>query len=169
MTEPAMLTARDIMTRKLITVRPDTSISEAMRILVKKNISGVPVVNEAGALIGILSEQDCLRVLAVGEYNAEDFERTLNVARFMSEPVHTIPPNLGIYSITESFFSYNVRRLPVTDGNTLVGLVSRRDVLRGIQEMIRRQQLPPVDKQREPRLYPSATDTPPGVIANRLK
>ncbi len=169
MTEPIMLTAKDIMTRKLVTVRPDTRISEAIHVLIAKNISGVPVVNEAGALVGILSEQDCLRVLARGQYNAEDFEKTLSVAAFMSEPEYTIAPELGIFSIAESFFSYNVRRLPVTQGGKLVGLVSRRDVLRGIEDMIRRHRFPPPTKHREPKLYPSATDTPPGVIANKLK
>ena len=164
-----MLTARDVMTTRLSTLHPDTTIADAIRLLLKKDVSGAPVVNEAGELVGILSERDCLRVLALGDYDAEDHDRARSVSEFMTEVRYTVEPGVGIFSLADFFLTHPMRRLPVIEGVTLVGLVSRRDVLRGIQKMIRRRQLPPADRQRRPKLYPSATDTSPGVIAHRLK
>ncbi len=164
-----MLTARDVMTRRLITVRPETTIAAAIRILVSRNIAGMPVVNDAGELVGVLSEHDCLRVLARGEYNGEGVDAMLTVAALMTAPTHVIAPGLDLFAIAEYFLTHNVRRLAVVDGERLVGLVSRRDVLRGIETMIARRGAPPAAKAREPGLYPSAAGTPPGVIAKRLE
>ena len=163
-----MLTAKDIMARKLATVRPDASITEAILLLLERNISGVPVVSAEGELVGILSERDCLRVIAVGEYSEVDRERTRSVAEFMSPPHYTVSPETGIYSLADFFLTHHQRRLPVVRDGKLVGLVSRRDVLGGIEEMIRKGQLPTPTTSRSPQLYPSAVDTPADVIGKRL-
>lgn len=168
MKRPKMLTARDIMTRKPVTLRPDASITDAIRVLLKKDISGVPVVSEEHVLVGILSERDCLRVIAVGQYSSIDHDHTRAVSEFMSEPRYTVLPEAGIYSLADFFLTHHERRLPVIEDGKLVGLVSRRDVLRGIRKMIRQHNVPaPVD-QRGPKLYPSATDAPPGALGKRL-
>ena len=166
---PRPLTARDIMTRRPITFRPDTNIKEAITVLLRRDISGAPVVDEAGGLVGILSEHDCLKVLALAKYDAQDHEESRTVADFMSEEIFTVPPEEGIYSLANHFLTLDIRRLPVIHDGRLVGLVSRRDVLRGIRLMIRKHSLPPLARRREPKLYPSATDTPPGAIGDRLK
>lgn len=163
-----MLTARDIMSHKPVALRSDDSITEAIRVLLRKDISGVPVVDEAGELVGILSERDCLRVIAVGEYNAADHERLRSVAEFMTPPRYTVTAEVGIYSLADFFLTHHERRLPVVEGNRLVGLVSRRDVLRGIQKMIRDRQLPTAAEQRGPKLYPSVTDASADALGNRL-
>jgi len=163
-----MLTARDIMTRKPAVVRSDASITDAMQVLLRRDISGVPVVDDNGGLEGILSERDCLRVIAIGEYSAVDQERTRSVAEFMSRPDYTVPPEAGIYSLADFFLTHHQRRLPVIEGGKLVGLVCRRDVLGGIHKMIRQRRLPTHADQCGPKLYPSATDASADALGKRL-
>jgi len=169
MSKAKMLNAQDIMTRTLITLRPDMSMANAIKALLQKRISGAPVVNERGKLVGMLSELDCLQILAVDEYNEEMYNDTQTVAEFMTEVDHTIPPTLGIYSIADLMLTKRIRRLPVVERDTLVGLVSRRDVLHGIARMMRERRRPDRSSERDPNLYLSATDTDPGVIGTRLK
>lgn len=163
-----MLTAADIMTRKPIALISDTSIAEAIKVLLRRDISGVPVVDRDGGLVGILSERDCLRVVAVGEYSAVDHERLRAVSEFMSQPKYTVTPEVGIYSLADFFLTHHERRLPVIEHGKLVGLVSRRDVLSGLRKMMRRGRLSTSAEQRAPKLYPSATDTPADVLGDRL-
>ena len=163
-----MLTARDIMTRRPVALRSDMSITGAIRVLLRRDISGVPVVDDAGVLVGILSERDCLRVIAVGEYTAADYESVRSVAEFMNQPEYTVPPDAGIYSLADFFLTHHERRLPVIERGKLVGLVCRRDVLKGIQRMIRKRRLPIPAAQRGPKLYPSANDASSDALGKRL-
>lgn len=165
----AMLTARDIMTRRPVSVGADATITDAITVLLRKDISGVPVVDTAGALVGILSERDCLRVIAVGEYTAASHDKLRSVAEFMSPATYTASPEVGIYSLADFFLTHHERRLPVVAGGKLVGIVSRRDVLKGIRKMIRRRELPTSAEQRGPKLYPSATDASAGALGRRLE
>lgn len=169
MTNMSMLTAEDIMTRSLVTLRPDTAMLDAIKTLLHKKISGAPVVEESGKLVGMLSGVDCLRVLAVDEYNEEEYDWDRPVAAFMTKDVQTIPSTLGIYSIADRLLTQRVRRFPVVDGEKLIGLVSRTDVLRGIERMMHERRRPKSPSKRDPKLYLSATDTDPGVIGSRLK
>jgi len=168
-----ILTARDIMTRRLITMAPDLDILEAIRLLLRKRISGAPVVDAAGDLVGVLSEADAIRMLASDEYSHEDYEEAGIVETFMTHDVKTIEPDLDIYSIATVFNNENIRRVPVVQDGDLVGQVSRRDVLRGIEEMLEERlrllKAPEPAKKREPKLYLSATDSVPGDIASRLE
>jgi len=156
------------MTRRPVTLRSDTPITEAVRVLLRRDISGVPVVDERGELVGILSERDCLRVLAVGEYSAVDQQKLRSVAEFMNEAKYTVAPGAGIYSLADFFLTHHARRLPVIENGRLVGLLCRRDVLSAIQEMIRKRQLPTPAEQRGPRLYPSAVDARADELGGRL-
>ena len=165
---PRLPTARDVMSRRLFVVRPEAPIADAIRLLLKKDVSGVPVVDAAGRLVGILSERDCLRVVAVGAYTSMDHDEARPVTEFMSEPTFTVGPEVGIYSLADFFLTHPARRLPVLEEGRLVGLVSRRDVLSGIRKMIRRGHLPVPEERRGPALFPSATDTPPEAIGKRL-
>lgn len=139
MREPnVILTARDLMTTSLVTFRPEQSIIEATEMLIKHGVSGGPVLDEEGALIGILSELDCLRMLASDEFYQEEQEEGALVGQFMTSGGKTVPPDLGIYAISHYFLTMSIRRLPVVEGDRLVGQVSRRDVLRGMEEMSRK-------------------------------
>ena len=76
-------TVADIMATRLVTFSPDTNIHEAIRILLEKRISGAPVVDAAGALVGVLSKKDCLKIVFSSRYHDD---RGGPVRDFMSAP-----------------------------------------------------------------------------------
>lgn len=133
-TRPRIPIASEIMTTKLITLRPHMSVAEAIKLLLRHTISGAPVVGEDGALLGMFSEFDCLRALANEEFHEERDESRL-VGDLMTRDGHTISPELDLFRIAQAFVDLRVRRLPVMDGGRLIGQLSRRDVLRALDEM----------------------------------
>jgi CBS domain-containing protein len=122
------------MATQLITFKPDTFIWEAIDVIIKKKISGAPVLNEAGELVGMLSEFDCLRILVDGAYNDEP-QQMLRVADFMSGAVTTIRSNQNVFDAANIFLQSGLKRLPVIENGKVVGQISRVDVLRAIQEI----------------------------------
>lgn len=172
MKNPPILTARDIMARHLVTFNPEMSVMDAIGLMLRKRISGAPVINKDGELLGMLSEYDVLRILAAGEYSAEEHEEEDTVGEWMSEDPHTIGPELDIYSMAHLLLDIGVRRLPVVKDGKVIGQVSRRDVLRGIERM-RDERLhqprPESPTRTQPRLYLSATDSSANIIVNRIK
>ena len=139
MREPnPILTARDLMTTSLLVFSPNQTLLEAIECLIKRRVSGAPVVNEDGELVGMLSELDCLRMLASDEFYSQQQEEGALVGQFMSTGGRTIPPDLGIYAISHYFLTSPLRRLPVVEHDKLIGQVSRRDVLRGMEGMSRK-------------------------------
>ncbi len=130
-------TARDIMTRSLVTFRAETNIFEAIRKLIDRRISGAPVVDADGRMVGILSEMDCLSVLASDEFHADDHTGAV-VSDFMSTTFETVGPDCDIYMLADYFRAKPVRRFPIVEDERLLGQVSRRDVLRGIEAMRRK-------------------------------
>ena len=148
-TQRRLLTARDVMVSSLVTLRPDWSIFKAIRILLDKRISGAPVVDAENRLIGVLSELDCLRVLTSDEFYAGQQEASGTVEHFMTASGRTIDPDLGLYAIAHYFLTTPIRRLPVIEDERLIGQVSRRDVLLGIERMIRAQEQPVRSDLRE--------------------
>jgi CBS domain-containing protein len=127
-------TARDIMATDLIVFRPTDSIRTVIIALLKHRISGAPVVSEACELVGVISEMDCLRVVASGAYDAQPFEPGRLVQDLMTRDVMTVGPSADIYAIADIFLSNKIRRLPVVEGQRVVGQVSRRDVLRAVEK-----------------------------------
>jgi len=128
-------TAGDIMRTKLITLSPDVPIFEAIRTLLKNSISGAPVVDDEGRLVGICSELDCLRVLTAGEFYSDDHSNEGHVADYMSTEFQTVHPRDDIYQLAQFFLTHSVRRLPVMEEGRLVGQLSRRDVLRAMEQL----------------------------------
>jgi len=129
---PSTVKAADCMVRELVTVRPDTDAYDAIALLLKHRISGMPVVDESGRLVGMLSERDCLKTLLDSEYHNMP---TAKVKDLMSAEVKTIGADTGIVEIASLFLDAPFRRFPVLDKGRLVGQVSRKDVLRAIQQM----------------------------------
>ena len=124
----------DYMARQLVTVGPHTGVAEAIGLLLKHKISGMPVVDEQGKLVGVLSERDCLKPLVDAQY----FERpTTHVDELMSTEVSTVGPETGIMEVAEMFLNNRYRRFPVVENGQLVGQISRRDVLRAVREVHR--------------------------------
>ncbi len=139
MREPhPILTARDLMTTSLLTFRPEQPLLEAIAALIKWRVSGAPVVDSEGGFVGILSELDCLRMMASDEFYLQQQEEGALVRKFMSTGGRTITPDQGIYAISHYFLTSPARRLPVLETGRLVGQVSRRDVLRGMEQMSRK-------------------------------
>ena len=129
-----VLTAADVMTHSLATLAPEVSIYDAIRKLISCRISGAPVLDAEGQMVGVLSELDCLGVLASDQFHTEDHIAT--VCDYMSKEFETIGPETDIYTLAIYFRDKPVRRFPVVSASgKLVGQVSRRDVLRGIEEM----------------------------------
>jgi len=125
-----VILARDIMVTRVVTLRPHQDIHEAIKLLLKRRISGAPVVDNRLRLIGMLSEYDCLNVLT---HSAIEGVAGGTVADYMTKKVTTVPPTADIITVASIFMKYSLRRLPVMEHERVIGQVSRRDVLRGIQ------------------------------------
>ena len=126
-----MRTVADIMTTRLITFPPDMNIHEAIRILLDKRISGAPVVDENGTLVGMLSKKDCLKIVFSSQYH-DDWGGP--VRDFMSAPVETLDADLDLVSAAQAFLDSHFRRFPVVRDGRLVGQVSRYDILKVLTE-----------------------------------
>jgi len=124
---------RDIMAKKLVTFTPDTNVLAAIDTLIKHKISGAPVLDNRGKLIGMLSEIDAMETLIHSSYHGEGGGC---VRDFMSTELVTVSPEMGIIDLAAFFQEKRFRRLPVVEHGKLVGQVSRRDVLKAIQKMI---------------------------------
>jgi len=121
--------ARDIMTRPVITAREDMRLTEVMRLLLRWHVSGLPVVDENERVVGIISEHDLVNLALDG--NAED----TTVGEVMTREVTWFPPEAPIADIASCFSARRLRRVPIVERGRLVGIVSRRDILR---ELLRR-------------------------------
>lgn len=125
--------ASESMTRKLVVLREEQPIAQAIDILVRRGISGAPVLNGRGRLVGVLSELDCMRMVTSGAFHQEELVAACRVGDLMTEPEHTVAPDEDIYTVAHLFIRDRVRRLLVIDNGELVGLISRRDVLRAMR------------------------------------
>ena len=122
-----MFKASKIMTRSLVTVRENTSIQEAMNILVDNNIAGLPVVTEDMRLLGIVSEKDMLSLL----YKPQSKKPKL-VSEVMTRDVVHFNEFDDLFDICECFVENNFRRVPILAKGKLTGIISRRDIVRFI-------------------------------------
>ncbi len=136
MSHPKLLTARDIMTPPGVVVRPELSVFEAIPLLIKGNLTGCPVTTPEGELLGILSELDCMKVLASDAFYEDDYSISdIIVSRYMTKDVLSVDPDMGIFRIANIFFSHALRRIPVLEERKLVGQITRSDVLKGVQTL----------------------------------
>ena len=111
--------AKDIMTKDVVTVCPKTKVKEAIQLMVGKEVSGLPVVDEEGKVVGLLTEADVLAARA-----------NQNVESAMTKRVTKATPDDTIKSIAETLKKRKIKRVPVVDQKgKLVGVVARRDVL----------------------------------------
>lgn len=124
----ARILVEDYMTTKLVTFRPDQSILEVMEAFAKHHISGGPVMDDNGFLVGIISEADCMKQISESRYfNQPILDKS--VERFMSDNVETIPHDISIFDAAGVFHRSNRRRLPVMKDGLIVGQISRKDVV----------------------------------------
>jgi CBS domain-containing protein len=114
---------RDVMNNRVVTLQPDDALITAVETLCKHQISGAPVVQD-GEIIGFISEPDLMDVLF------DVSSRSMPVSAYMNDGVYAVAPDDSLASAASMFALYNVRRLPVVENGTLVGIVTRRDLLR---------------------------------------
>ncbi|MHC4544702.1 MAG: CBS domain-containing protein [Planctomycetota bacterium] len=124
-----MLKARDIMTKRVFSVKTDTPIFEVLKLIASYGISGLPVVEDDMTLVGIVSEKDVLSLF----YNNDDDEIT--VSDFMTQPPLYFDEDESLIDVCD-FLRKNVfRRVPITSKGKLVGIISIRDVIEYILQL----------------------------------
>ncbi len=121
-----MLTAQDIMTEDVVTVGSNAVVQEAMDILLEKQISGLPVVDAQGKLVGIVTE---FALLAIAY---DENIRQEKILKHMSTELITVSPEDSIRKVADLCIIHRVRRIPVVQDGRLLGLIARRDVLEGM-------------------------------------
>ena len=149
--------ASEVMQRNVITVTPGTLIKDAVHLMVVHHISGLPVVDDTGAAVGILSEGDLLRRVELGTESstspwrawfanpgtlARKYVRShaLKVADVMTVPVICVRPETDLAEVVALMESRRIKRLPVLDNGRVAGIITRADLVRVLEKL-----LPPVD------------------------
>ena len=123
-----MLTADAIMTENLITIHPDAPVSEAIDLLLTHGISGLPVVDDGGRLVGVITEFAILAMV----YDHDVQNQT--VGKHMTTEVILVDANDPISRIADLCIVHRVRRVPVMRDGRLVGVIARRDVLKALYQ-----------------------------------
>ena len=120
----------DCMVRKVLALAPETEINAAVATLLDGGVSGAPVVDTQGWLVGVLSLKDCLRAAVHASY-FRDWGGC--VADYMTSPAETLDAELGLVEAAEAFIEGRYRRYPVLRDGRLVGQLSRADILAAMQ------------------------------------
>jgi len=126
-----MLKARDIMTKEVVTIGMEAPILEAMKVLLDNDITGLPVVEEKGLLVGVVSEKDMLRL-----YRSGDYAKEKKVKDFMTQPAVYFEDNENLDDICKCLVDSEFRRVPVTSMGKVIGIISRPDILKCIVESV---------------------------------
>ena len=146
-----MLTAKDIMTKDVITVRPSATVEELARLLMEHKISGVPVVNEKNTIVGIVTENDLIRknkrlhiptvirlfdaYIMLGSGKAEEEIKKMaatTVDEICTKKVVSIKEATSLEDIATIMAEQHIHLLPVLSGSTVVGIVGKADMVRAM-------------------------------------
>lgn len=131
MTATTKPTVRMYMNHQTHANSPDEDILSALGRLTKEGVTGVPVVDAQGHLIGRLSEYDCPRLLAEGQGGEQPHG---TVRDFMSNEFTTVPPTMDIYYVAGMFLANpSHRRYAVVEGSQLVGVITRKNILKAVK------------------------------------
>jgi CBS domain-containing protein len=146
--------AMDVMTRTIISVGPNATVLQAARLMLQHHISGLPVINEAGQLVGILSEGDFLRrretdtqrqrprwlefLMGPGRI-AEDYTHShgTKVSEVMTAEVRTVGEDASLEKVVELMERHRIKRVPVVRGREVVGIISRANIMHGMVSLAR--------------------------------
>jgi len=112
--------AKHIMTRDIITAQPTMTVKDFARLLNRNQISGAPVVDKGGKLVGVVSEADVIS------------KKGKNVRAIMTKKTITVEEDTPVEKIAELMTQYRINRLPVLDGKRIIGIVSRADIVSAI-------------------------------------
>lgn len=114
------MTAKDIMTRDIITVSPTMSVKELAMTLIKNQISGAPVSSRNGAIVGVVSEADIVA------------KKGKDVRAIMSKKIISVNEETPVEEIAQLMTTHKIKRLPVMRANKVVGIVSRADIVSAV-------------------------------------
>lgn len=124
-----MLKIKNIMQEDLIVVRKDTPVTEALELIAKHKITGLPVVEKNMELIGIVSEKDLLGIAYHLITSTPTELENQTVEAFMTEDVTTFRPDDNLADTCQCFMEKPFRRVPIVQGKKLVGLITRKDLI----------------------------------------
>jgi CBS domain-containing protein len=168
MLDEAIFVAGDLMTRDVAVVHPETSLREAVKMMAQRRVSGMPVVDDTGAVVGILSEGDLVRwhegyterqtrwldLLAEGVDLAPMFlegiqDQLRKVKTVMTPGARTVTEDTPARDIARLMYANNIKRVPVMRDGKLVGIVARSDLVRALAQKL----------DERPAALPSAPET----------
>ena len=146
--------ARDVMTRNVISLGPDATVLQAARLMLQHHISGLPVVDPNGALVGILSEGDFLRrretaterrrsrwlefLMGPGKIASEyTHSHGQKVSEVMTDEVQTVDEDADLEAVVELMERHRIKRVPVTGGGKMTGIVTRSNLMHAMVSMAR--------------------------------
>lgn len=141
--------AKDIMTKNVVTVTPDTLIEDIVKLMIKHHISGLPVVDDSGKMVGIVSEKDLIlkergfpfsvlrvpglvdRLISLDDFTEEVAEvRKKTAAAVMTTDIITAHPDDNVGHVAWEMVQTNHNRIPVVEDGVLVGIITRADIVR---------------------------------------
>lgn len=125
----ANLTVREYMTANPVVFSPETDVFAAIRELISRKITGAPVVDAKGKLVGMFSELDCLHITLEAAYHEE---MPGKISEFMTTDVQAVDGETGIAEVAELFTKSNLRQFPVVEEGHLIGVISRVDILKAL-------------------------------------
>ena len=165
MLEGSVVTAGDLMSRDVAVVHPETSLLDAVKLMATRRISGMPVLDKAGAIVGMLSEGDLVRwregyserearwldMLADGYELAASFLQELQsehhkVKSAMAHGATTVAEDTPAHEIAHLMYTQNIKRVPVTRDGKLVGIVARSDLVRALARKLEEQPAVPLTR-----------------------
>jgi CBS domain-containing protein len=141
--------AQDVMTKSVATVQPGTSIQEIAALMVEKHISGIPVVGDDGKVLGMVSQSDLLhraevgterkhkwwfRILADNRDMAREYAKAhgLRASDVMTRYIISVKPDAELSDVADILDNNKIKRVPVIDGDRLVGIITRGDLVRAL-------------------------------------
>jgi CBS domain-containing protein len=121
------LCASDVMVKDVITVTESTPLKDVARMFVEKKITGAPVVNDKGALTGVISETDIIRkTTSIGAWSPS------TVSQIMTKPAVTVSPDETLQRVCEMMYNRRIHRVVVAEGAQIKGILTTMDILRAI-------------------------------------
>lgn len=133
--------ARDVMKKEVLSISPDHSVSHAARTMLENHISGLPVCDDRGRLVGILSEGDLMRRAELGSVSWRDIAgvrtkpesfikgHSWRVGDVMTQPAVTVDEDMPVGGVAELMAAKGIKRIPVMRAEEMVGIISRSDIL----------------------------------------
>ena len=125
-------TARDIMTSTVVTAKEDMLVTNVMKLLLRWHISGLPIVDDDGMLLGIITEHDVMNFALSGD------AASTRASEVMTKQVETYAPDTLVVEIVNHFAAHRIRRVPVVEYGKVVGIISRRDIVREMDRIYSR-------------------------------